>query len=99
MNISSDEPGVAGHLDPTHRREPIAWLETLNKALATLVEVPAALLVLAEVVVLLAGVTSRYLFHEPLVWSDELASILFLWLAMLGSIVANSITASERSWI
>jgi len=37
MNISSDEPGVAGHLDPTHRREPIAWLETLNKALATLV--------------------------------------------------------------
>jgi len=88
MNISSDEPGVAGHLDPTHRREPIAWLETLNKALATLVEVPAALLVLAEVVVLLAGVTSRYLFHEPLVWSDELASILFLWLAMLGSIVA-----------
>ncbi|CAN7485981.1 TRAP transporter large permease subunit [Variovorax paradoxus] len=53
-----------------------------------LVEIPAALLVLAEVVVLLAGVTSRYVFHEPLVWSDELASILFLWLAMLGSIVA-----------
>ena len=88
MNISSDEPGTAGTLDPMGRREPIAWLETLNKALATLVEVPAALLVLAEVIVLLAGVTSRYVFHEPLVWSDELASILFLWLAMLGSIVA-----------
>ncbi|RZL89537.1 MAG: TRAP transporter large permease subunit [Variovorax sp.] len=88
MNISSDEPGAAGHMDQVGRREPIAWLESLNKALATLVEVPAALLVLAEVVVLLAGVTSRYVFHEPLVWSDELASILFLWLAMLGSIVA-----------
>jgi tripartite ATP-independent transporter DctM subunit len=88
MNISSDEPGAAGHMDQTTRREPIAWLEALNKALATLIEVPAALLVLAEVVVLLAGVTSRYLLHEPLVWSDELASILFLWLAMLGSIIA-----------
>ncbi|MFV0678145.1 TRAP transporter large permease subunit [Variovorax sp. tm] len=88
MNISSDEPGAAGTSDPSSRRAAIPWLETLNKALATLVEVPAALLVLAEVVVLLLGVTSRYVFHEPLVWSDELASILFLWLAMLGSIVA-----------
>ena len=70
------------------RREPIAWLEKLNKALGTLVEIPAALLVLAEVVVLLMGVTSRYVLHQPLVWSDELASILFLWLAMLGSIIA-----------
>ena len=70
------------------RREPIAWLEKLNKALGTLIEIPAALLVLAEVVVLLMGVTSRYVFHRPLVWSDELASILFLWLAMLGSIIA-----------
>src|SRR5262249_49331594 len=33
-------------------------------------------------------VVSRYLFHEPLTWSDELASILFLWLAMLGAVVA-----------
>jgi len=33
-------------------------------------------------------VTSRYFFHQPLIWSDELASILFLWLAMLGAAVA-----------
>ena len=38
--------------------------------------------------VLLAGVTARYVFHAPLVWTDELASILFLWLAMLGAVVA-----------
>jgi hypothetical protein len=48
----------------------------------------AALLVLAEIVVLLAGVVARYVFHAPLVWSDELASILFLWLSMLGAVVA-----------
>src|SRR3954465_3499381 len=56
--------------------------------LRPLVEIPAAILVLVEIGVLLAGVTARYVLHEPLVWSDELASILFLWLAMLGSVVA-----------
>jgi len=86
MNVLIDEHG--NPVDEIARREPIAWLEGLNKVVALLVEIPAALLVVAEVVVLLMGVTSRYVFHEPLVWSDELASILFLWLAMLGSIVA-----------
>ncbi len=51
-------------------------------------EIPAALLVVAEVVVLFTGVMARYAFHAPLVWTDELASILFLWLAMLGSVIA-----------
>jgi len=83
MEIASDADHAA-----QVRREPIAWLEGLNKVLGTIVEIPAALLVLAEVVVLLMGVTSRYVLHRPLVWSDELASILFLWLAMLGSIIA-----------
>jgi len=83
MELPSDHAPSAGA-----RHEPIAWLEKLNKALGTLIEIPAALLVVAEVVVLLMGVTSRYLLHQPLVWSDELASILFLWLAMLGSIIA-----------
>src|SRR5262245_30558153 len=84
MDIPSDAVSAVA----AARREPIPWLEKLNRGLGTLVEVPAALLVLAEVVVLLMGVTSRYVLHKPLVWSDELASILFLWLAMLGSIVA-----------
>ncbi|WP_061148161.1 TRAP transporter large permease [Caballeronia arvi] len=60
----------------------------LDNVLGHLVEIPAALLVVAEIVVLLAGVTSRYALHTPLVWSDELASMLFLWLAMLGAVVA-----------
>ena len=64
------------------------WLGTADRFLGHLVEIPAALLVLAEIGVLLAGVVSRYVFHEPLVWSDELAGILFLWLAMLGAVVA-----------
>jgi tripartite ATP-independent transporter DctM subunit len=62
----------------------------LERSLGRMVEVPVAVLTALEVLILLAGVISRYLFHNPLVWSDELASILFLWLAMLGAVVAFS---------
>ncbi|RUP16923.1 TRAP transporter small permease subunit, partial [Methylobacterium sp.] len=64
------------------------WLRRLDAGLGYLVEIPAALLVLAEIAVLLGGVVSRYVFRDPIIWSDELASILFLWLAMLGAVVA-----------
>ena len=60
----------------------------LDAALALLTEVPAAILVAVEIVVLLFGVVSRYVFNRPLTWTDELASTLFLWLAMLGSVIA-----------
>ncbi|MGJ5093715.1 TRAP transporter large permease subunit [Bradyrhizobium oligotrophicum] len=65
-----------------------SWLDGLEALLGLLVEIPAALLVVAEIVILFAGVVARYVLHQPLIWSDELASILFLWLAMLGAAVA-----------
>ncbi len=64
------------------------WVSQVDKVLGLMVSVPAALLVLADIVVLFAGVVTRYAFASPLLWSDELASIMFLWLAMLGSVVA-----------
>ncbi|MBZ3694727.1 TRAP transporter large permease [Phyllobacterium calauticae] len=60
----------------------------LDRLLGHLVEFPVAILVVAEVVILFAGIIARYVVHQPLIWSDELASILFLWLAMLGAVVA-----------
>src|SRR5689334_9644186 len=65
-----------------------SMLGSIEHALGLAVEIPAALLVAAEVVILFAGVVARYGLHRPLIWSDELASILFLWLAMLGAAVA-----------
>jgi len=65
-----------------------AVVRRADAALGWLVEVPAAALVLADVGVLLAGVIARFVFRQPLVWSDEAASVLFLWLAVLGSVVA-----------
>ena len=41
-----------------------------------------------EVVLLLANVMARYVFNRPLVWGDELASILFVWLCVLGAVLA-----------
>jgi tripartite ATP-independent transporter DctM subunit len=63
-------------------------LALFDRAMAWLTEIPAAILVVLETVILFAGVVSRYVFDAPLTWTDELASILFLWLAMLGAVIA-----------
>ncbi|WP_027536102.1 TRAP transporter large permease subunit [Bradyrhizobium sp. WSM3983] len=73
-----------------------SWLTSLERILGLAVEIPAAILVVAEIVILFAGVVARYVVHRPLIWSDELASILFLWLAMLGSAVAFRRTEHMR---
>ena len=61
----------------------------LDRLLALITEPLAAAVVVAEVLVLLTGVVSRFVFNHPLTWSDELASILFLWMAMLGAAIAQ----------
>jgi tripartite ATP-independent transporter DctM subunit len=85
MRTLPELAGQTAELPPSGWRRPVFALE---KAVGITIEAAAALLVLVEVAVLFAGVVSRYVFHSPIVWSDELASILFLWLAMLGAVVA-----------
>lgn len=53
-----------------------------------LVAFAAVALLLVETAILFAGVIARYVFHRPLVWTDEMNAILFLWLGMLGSALA-----------
>ena len=78
MSLAADAPHpVAG-----------GTLGGIERALRHLVEACAALLALAEIGILFLGVVARFVFHRPIVWTDELASILFLWLAMLGSVIA-----------
>lgn len=52
------------------------------------IEAIAAALLLAVVSLLLVGAISRYFFALPVVWIDEVSSVCFIWLAMLGSIIA-----------
>lgn len=42
----------------------------------------------AVVLIALSQVLSRYLLRKPLVWSEELATYLFIWLSMLGAAMA-----------
>jgi len=52
------------------------------------IEIIASGLLFLIIGVLLLGVVSRYLFSLPVIWVDEVTSISFLWLAMLGSAIA-----------
>jgi predicted phage terminase large subunit-like protein len=80
--------------------------------IGTVSEAAGAGLVLAETCILFAGVVSRYVFDNPLMWTDELANFLFLWLAMLGTVVAlrrnehmrlttliNSLSPKRGQWL
>ena len=60
----------------------------LDLSLKYVSEIPATLILVVEIIVLLAGVIARYVFATPLEWTDELATALALWLAMLGSVIA-----------
>lgn len=51
-------------------------------------EAVSAFLALLITVLLLGGVISRYVFGLPLVWSEEVVSISFIWLTMLGAAIA-----------
>jgi tripartite ATP-independent transporter DctM subunit len=65
-----------------------AILVKVNNAIKTIVEVLICVITMTEIVVLICGISARYLFLSPLPWSDELASEIFLWLIMLGAVMA-----------
>jgi tripartite ATP-independent transporter DctM subunit len=69
---------------PLHRR----WTCAIDQGIGWVVDLTASALVVAEIVILGAGVISRYLLKNPLYWTDELGSLGFLWLTMLGTISA-----------
>ncbi|VVN73545.1 TRAP transporter large permease subunit [Pseudomonas fluorescens] len=69
-------------------RLPARALVCLNTWTMHVVGVITVALMVIETGVLLAGVISRYVMHSPLIWSDELASSLFIWMAMFGAVLA-----------
>jgi tripartite ATP-independent transporter DctM subunit len=60
----------------------------LDRGIGLVAEGVGAVIVVAETFILFAGVVSRYVFNNPIFWTDELANFLFLWLSMLGTVVA-----------
>lgn len=82
-----ETPDPASHGGPLHGNGS-GRAARASAILRRTIEIPTALILLVEIGVLFAGIVARYVFQSPLVWTDELASILFLWLAMLGSVLA-----------
>lgn len=75
--------------DPSRPGPFVRGFLLVDGKLGLLVALVAGLIVAIEVLVLGAGVFARYVLSRPLTWSDELASSLFLWLAMLGAVLAS----------
>src|SRR3954470_15252583 len=84
----------------------------IDMLIGRVTEFVGAMLVLVETCILFAGVVSRYVFNSPIIWTDELATFLFLWLAMIGAVVAlrrdghmrlttfvNWCTPQRRGWL
>ncbi len=79
----SAEPG-----DGVAKPAVLRSLDMLDWVLDVGCRLVAALLVLSEIVILFAGVIWRYVLDRPLVWTGELAGMLFLWLVTLGAVIA-----------
>jgi tripartite ATP-independent transporter DctM subunit len=80
--MSASEWAMTGN-GPAARR-----VSYLNGVFDSVLQTTTALLVVAEIVILFVGIIARYVFDNPLIWTDDTASLLFLWLSMLGSVLA-----------
>lgn len=72
------------------------WISRTEAAIGAAVAVIASVILLFEVGLLFVGVVARYAFHRPLIWADELASTLFVWLSALGAVMATRRNAHMR---
>jgi tripartite ATP-independent transporter DctM subunit len=75
---------------------PQTWIGNVEALLGSAVALAASALLVLEVALLFACVVARYLFHNPLIWADELASTLFVWLSALGAVLATRRNAHMR---
>ncbi len=66
----------------------LVWLGRLDRAVFEVCRAAGVASLVGVVLVALAQVLCRYLLRQPLVWSEELATYLFIWLCMLGAALA-----------
>ncbi|ACB33094.1 TRAP C4-dicarboxylate transport system permease DctM subunit [Leptothrix cholodnii SP-6] len=78
-------------VDPDETAAPPPGVAAFNRALARWIapiELVTALLMAAIVAMLFGGVVARYAFGRPITWIDEIVSFAFIWVAMLGAVLA-----------
>ena len=62
-------------------------ISSLNKILAKVLDWAIAIVHASMVVILFAGVITRYLFNAPLFWGEELTILGLIWITFLGGVV------------
>ncbi len=87
---------AAGGKTPAASPQTALWIGRIEQTLGIAVAAVAAAILLFEVGLLFVGVVARYSFHRPLIWADELASTLFVWLSALGAVLAMRRNAHMR---
>lgn len=78
----SDEGGT-----PSQARDTPRWLRAVNGVLNTIdrtLMIVAGTLIFCIVLVVVLQVVMRYVFNSPTVWSEELATLMFVWFVLLG---------------
>src|SRR3954449_3726505 len=85
IDAAGDHAPALAEGDRYGLRHAALWLD---RGIGMLTEIVGSVIVVAETFILFAGVVSRYVFDSPIIWTDELGNFLFLWLAMLGTVVA-----------
>lgn len=73
----------------------MSWLSAISNVLVRVERWASRFLVVAFVGLIVANVTMRYVMNRPIVYAEELAAILLVWLAF----VATSITIHDRAQI
>lgn len=79
-DVTADDLDAAGPEDAAFNRALKRWIAPL--------EAISASLMVAIVLMLFGGVVTRYLFDRPITWIDEAVSFAFIWVAMLGAVLA-----------
>lgn len=87
MTDSLHAAAVPAAGDAPPHQDQIAAHRLLLRWMAPIEGVSAALM-FAIVAMLFSGVVSRYVFGKPITWIDEAVSFAFIWVAMLGAVLA-----------
>lgn len=89
MIPSPADPRVAASLLPHGRKQSGVWhaLNTVDRVIGRGVEGAAALILAVEILLLGASILARAI-GIAMVWGEEIEEILFLWLAMFGTVIA-----------
>jgi TRAP-type C4-dicarboxylate transport system permease small subunit len=76
----------------------VLW--TIGRGVARLLDVAAALLLLAVLAIILAQIVARYVIGVSMPWSEELSRLLFVWLILIAAAHTQHIKVSlVEDWL